>query len=414
MSPDNDQVPNGQQLIDDDARPTTELLCLCTRPGNAQHLDDWIRGLVATCDPDRFIRSAIEQHRVAPIVTETFQGIVNRKSDVDIPASILDSLQQESHRIAIWNHLQTVGLLDVLDILEDSGIPAIPFKGPVLAAQVYDGIERRQFVDLDIMVPSARLMDADKALRDAGFESRLLPNSTERRLQRRRGGHFNLRRDSLQVELHSQLKPTRIGAPINHRWLAKHTTDVDLRGRTVPGLEPEPLLIFLCIHGISHRWRRLKWLCDVAYLVQTMDVDWKLLAKIAKRLGRCRAVDSGLLLAAELLDASIPWEVLSEARNDRVAVSVVSRIRRRILTQNSGGTGDGTGVGPTISRLLAESRLLDERWERLIHFGQFFFQPKPVDADAVTLPPSLEFAYSLIRPLRLGYLAVRLYAGDGD
>ena len=43
-------------------------------------------------------------------------------------------------------------LLRLLTLFESAGIPAIPYKGPLLASLVYGKIARRQFCDLDILV----------------------------------------------------------------------------------------------------------------------------------------------------------------------------------------------------------------------------------------------------------------------
>ncbi|MCK4389505.1 MAG: nucleotidyltransferase family protein [Desulfobacterales bacterium] len=68
------------------------------------------------------------------------------------------------HVNAHWNVIFTEKLLNLPNLFEAHGIPALPFKGPVLAQTVYGDLSRRQFVDLDILVQRRNVLKAKDLL----------------------------------------------------------------------------------------------------------------------------------------------------------------------------------------------------------------------------------------------------------
>ena len=50
----------------------------------------------------------------------------------------------------------TAELVHVLDLFGQAAIPVFTFKGPALAQQLYGGLARREYVDIDLLVPPDR------------------------------------------------------------------------------------------------------------------------------------------------------------------------------------------------------------------------------------------------------------------
>jgi hypothetical protein len=46
-------------------------------------------------------------------------------------------------------------LLQTLELLRESGIQTVPFKGPALAVQAYGDLSLRQYDDLDLLIHEA-------------------------------------------------------------------------------------------------------------------------------------------------------------------------------------------------------------------------------------------------------------------
>ena len=70
----------------------------------------------------------------------------------------------------------TSQLFQILDRLKGQGIRALAFKGPVLAQQLYDQPFRREFVDLDILVPTEAVGRVIALLGADGFEAQFQTN----------------------------------------------------------------------------------------------------------------------------------------------------------------------------------------------------------------------------------------------
>src|SRR5262249_9149351 len=71
-----------------------------------------------------------------------------------LPESVVVEFRRWLRAHTLHNMELTNQLFRILDRLKSAGIPALAFKGPVLAQQLYDQPFRREFIDLDIMVPT--------------------------------------------------------------------------------------------------------------------------------------------------------------------------------------------------------------------------------------------------------------------
>lgn len=370
--------------------PIVELLCLCSGPEFDQPRARRAQELVGEFDPDLLSEAAIEHHRVPSVVTDRLRTLEGT------PATLLETLQTRSRQLSLQNLGATQELLDLLTVFEETDIPAVPFKGPVLAAQVYGDLGARQFSDLDVMIPADRIDTARTTVIQAGFEPVSEFTPRERTAQRRCGNHVRFRREDVSVELHWQLSPARLAVPIDYDWMVSRRDEITLAGQSVPTLAPEPLLVALCIHGSKHCWKRLKWICDIGMLVRSSTLDWERVETEAERIGRTRQLYLGVLLAAELVDAPVPDELLTTARES----GIVRRLRNRVLSMSLLPTGDDWGP---IRRLQFQYRSLDHARDRQAFLRRFLFQPQPADVRALPLPVSL---LSTVRPIRLAALLV--------
>jgi hypothetical protein len=111
----------------------------------------WREGI----DWPRLLRLAL-RHRVMPLL---YRGLQATGPDAVLRAA-LDELRSHFHANAQRNLFLAGTLRTLLRLLEAHGIPAIPFKGPVLAVAVYGKLALRQFGDLDLLV---RTQDASRA-----------------------------------------------------------------------------------------------------------------------------------------------------------------------------------------------------------------------------------------------------------
>ena len=114
---------------------------------------------------------------------------------------------------------------------------------------------------------------------------------------------------------------------------------------TLPTLAPDELFAYLCVHGASSAWFRLKWIADLAGLVQSMaSGSLDALYRRSQKLGAARAAGQALLLADALFGTLKGSPLRAELSNDRGNVWLASAALKQ-LVRNTGP------VEPTERRL---------------------------------------------------------------
>jgi len=283
----------------------------------------------------------------------------------------------------------------------------MPYKGPVLAASVYGDLALRQFSDLDILVCERDVPRAKELLLSQGYRSHIQLSGEQEStyLQSHREYQFVRDDDRVMVELqwgitaHWQIMSS---FPLDFEYLWDRLKAVSLAGTTVRTLAPEDLLLILCVHGSSHLWRRLSWLCDVAELVRThQEVDWERLVERARVLGGERMLLLGLALASDLLGTTLPEGIHQKVQATPVVQSLTMQVGEWLFRQVDDSIG-----------LFEESHFFMKIRERLRHRVPYFLlylrvylrttvTPNAKDRECLPLPEFLSPLYFLIRPVRL-------------
>src|SRR5262249_32806700 len=103
--------------------------------------------------------------------------------------------------------------------------------------------------------------------------------------------------DGLFVELHTRLADNRALVP--ELTVSSPTRQVEITaGRSVSTLAADELFSYLCVHGASSLWFRLKWITDLAALLSACPAtEIERLYSRSQELGAGRAADQALLLA---------------------------------------------------------------------------------------------------------------------
>ena len=92
---------------------------------------------------------------------------------------------------------------------------------------------------------------------------------------------------------------------------------VNLGGHDVRTFSPEDALLAICVHGSKDFWARLSWIADVSELIQSNPgLDWKAISARAEALQVQRMLHVGLILAARVLDATLPEEIAGQVKAD--------------------------------------------------------------------------------------------------
>jgi hypothetical protein len=252
-----------------------------------------------------------------------------------VPAPVLERLADKFRAGSVRCLRLTAELLRLQDAFAERDIRAAPYKGPALAAAAYGNIAMRQFADLDFLLAADDVFRARDLLVARGYGSAhgLTPE--------REAAHFKVSGEIClaqwearrMVELHADPVRRYFGVPFDGAGLLARLRPVSLLGRATPTLCPEDLLLVLCAHAATHGWAGLGWVCDVAELLRAYPgLDAASMARQADSIHARRMLHLGLLLAQDLLDASVPELLRSvmsaDVRSRRLAAGLGARIRR--------------------------------------------------------------------------------------
>src|SRR5438874_6236221 len=145
--------------------PELRLLLACAQAGKAEEKQALIRQLLADgIDWTAFAQKALV-HGFASFAAHTLRRLA--------PDSIPGDIQDAFHAIVDATSRANRALFDelarLLDALAKHGIEAIPFKGPLLAIQVFGDLGLREFRDLDFLVHDEDLANTIAILGSLGY-----------------------------------------------------------------------------------------------------------------------------------------------------------------------------------------------------------------------------------------------------
>ena len=157
----------------------------------------------------------------------------------------------------------------------------------------------------------------------------------------------------------------------------------------------------LCAHATKHCWARLAWICDVARLlvVSSGEIDFSRVMSRASSLGAARMVLLGLFLAHQVLGASVPAEILNQAKQDAPVLRLARNVEDSIFDREAITTSELDS-----HRFFLQAR---ERWrEKFLYCTRLAFMPTEEDHSALSLP-------SLLSPMYYPLHAVRVFGKYG-
>lgn len=359
------------------------------RPAIADEIRTLIRGSV---DWDFLLLEAAD-HSVTPLLCRQLPAVA---ADQMEPARI-ERLRELMRANAMRTLVLTAELVTIMNHFRSAGIQAIPYKGPVLAAQAYGDITLREFEDLDIILRQRDMAKANDIITAFGYRPRcpwILSAGAASSLV---PGEYNYCDEPrrIMVELHTERTLRHFPLPPDLDDLATRLVSVSVGGHDLLTFAPEDMLLLLCIHGSKDFWERLSWIADVAEFLQANPkFDWDQCLRRANAWRVQRMLNVGLALAVRLFDAALPGEIRSCVRADRAAESVASQIEHRLLARQRHELAGAERFN--FRRHMLEGALAG--WRYSLRLATV---PSEEDWSMIRLPNVLAPLYIALRPLRL-------------
>lgn len=375
-------------------RPEHQLLVSCARTRIDGRRTERIRSLLQGEISWPYLIEAAEAHRITPLLYRALRA----SSPEAVPEPVLERLQSLSYANAIRSAVQAAELIKLLGQLRGAGIPAIPIKGPVLAAMAYGDLSLRQSRDLDIVVHPTDVVKATHLLTSRGYQplATLSTWQTAARLRYQHACGFVAAKGGA-VELHWSVTPIAFSFPLDLEPYWQRTQPVPMCGTTVESFSPEDTLLMLCVHAARHTWRALGWISDIAELIDaTAEMDWE---RTLERSNAHRGeLYVGLQLAGDLLGARVPDEVRKRVADDPAACSLAARFQQLLFSR---GPDHRLSTFERFRLTMQARGSLLHKAQYALRFVDFVVAPNTNDFAALQLPRRLSFLYYLVRPMRL-------------
>ena len=368
-----------------------KLLVACCQSQQDTTEDDSVLQIMKSGIDWNLLLNLMDFHRVTPLMARKLAAI----GPAGVPESVLEQVRYGQKRTAIDNLEQTAELLRVLRLLQDEGVKVIPFKGTVLARQLYGDLGLRDSCDIDLIVHQQDILAIKRILAAVGYVPPTCLSPAQEIALISSACVYEVRNQNRDVDLELHWKDS------NHRSLAFHPDfvwnglqKISFGGMQIETLSSEILLLLLCAHGTKHCWRRLRYVCDIADLIKTSkNLNWTKLLRNADQVGARRMVLTGLSLAHDLLEAPVPDEILGSIR--------ASRPVQRIATESSIKIIQNSRKEPGYLSICRFSLRSLDSWRGRIRYLAMALRPGVRDFETARLPRWLFSLYPCIRFLRL-------------
>ena len=309
---------------------------------------------------------------------------------------------------AARNMVLTHELLKILKLLSADGLPAVPFKGPVLADVVYGSDTLRTFSDIDVLVQASDAVKAREILQANGYRLVYAIDKKYDDLYVRIEHAFNLQSPDGKINIDLQWKLLGHYTPepfvlekFKHRLIR-----LNFAGTDVAHLSHEDLLFYLCVHGTKDGWKKFEWVCCIAELIRKHpDINWSGAIETARKESCLRKFKLGLFLAWNLCKVPLPDFIEEELKGDKVLKRLSERFNESFFA--------GTRLIPEFTNnprfSLFHVQVQDDWKNRFRFVFQQIFRPTEKEIRLLPVPTWLTFIYYAFRPIRLGWRLVSYY-----
>lgn len=260
----------------------------------------------------------IDRHGVAPLL----HGKLRAWDLTFVPHEIRTQVRDRYRSNGLHALRLATEFVRLSGLFETDGIAALPLKGFAVSIQAYGDLSARHSGDLDILVSQKQAEKAAAILSDEGYVSvdyyrDQTPHRRDKIKQfRNHFVHWN-REKRIRVESHWRFHTSRLLYPVKFEDLLKRSVTITVGDRHIRAMSIDDTLLFLLLHGASHAWNHLFWLCDLAGIIErNQRLDWSRIVEQAAELNISRPLAVGLILSHCLLSTSLPEELFEATKRD--------------------------------------------------------------------------------------------------
>lgn len=334
------------------------------------------------------------RHRVTGLVHKALTSLPEGAMEDTAAAAVLRRLRDLAAKQAQHCLRLTMESTRLQALFTAAGIQPVFLKGSALTKAMYGDLSLRSSKDIDIYVCPDQAPAAATVLLAAGYRP-LHPQAAEHLPTWVRYGKaidWQSVTSGAMLELHWKLTDLPL---LRGAQPTRHLQQVQIAGSAhLPTLSGDLLLSYLCVHGASHAWGRLKWLADVyALLPQNNPAAIEEIYQRAVTHDAGRAVAQALQLCHDLFGLEI-GRVARLAEDDAALAFLRWQVLRLLSGDGEVLEVDQQRFGTTLVYLTRF--FLGSGAEAFASEAQTWTH-RPQDVIAWRLPPSLLFLLPLKR-----------------
>jgi hypothetical protein len=293
--------------------PEFTLAAACCRlPGPGR--DEAVRAAAVDIDWRSF-EAVVDRHRVAGLANDALSA-----AGVTVESATWERLRRVAGTLALRSLQMAAETARLQRALDAAGVANLVLKGATLDLLAWGRLGLKQSWDIDLLVTPDQAAEGRKVLETAGYKladpADAPPAAFEMWTALSKESAFVHSLTGTIVELHWRLTDAATLLPGIDANSPSQTLGLS-DSLTLRTLGEEELFAYLCVHGASHAWYRLKWLADVTALWERRDEAGRVaLYRRAVELGAGRCPSVLVRLLNLLLFFPLPPALASEVAGD--------------------------------------------------------------------------------------------------
>lgn len=244
-------------------------------------------------------------HRIGPLIYEALCELWGEET----PPDIIRRRDAHHMRRVKRNLSDQANMARISQAFQRESIPFLLMKGAAIAHRYYPSPIRRIAIDIDILTSKEDFPKGCSILRDLGYEQHVPnfdvpPHLTGVTEMFQADYTFRNQKTKGCVEIHTRFTKNPHFFPLTFEEAMTQAEDLMLGQQKFTVLRPEIQFLYGCIHGAKHNWFRLKWLCDIDFMIGVLSPsDWEAVWSYADRMNLSAIVDETLGLHAAIFGA---------------------------------------------------------------------------------------------------------------
>lgn len=372
------------------------LVIHCSQDLNREDNETIIHNLLAKGVDWKYFLYLTDRHRVCPLVYRTLKNLGN----LNLPNWVLEDLRSKARQVVFENMLMASEIISITHEMKQANIQPIILKGVPMGAQLYGDFTIRPSKDIDIFVRPEDIEIAKSIIEKRGFhflkpEFELTPARLVNWLHARHHFDYWHKENRINVELHWRMGHPGMEIPID--IISENLSKVTLSGHVISALRDEVQLIYLVMHGASHKWVQLRWIQDIVLILERRNISWPTVVELAERLGVSSLICQAILLAYWIFGVKVDADIQKWCNEDKRGQKLAQMALKFLIT----------GHNPARDTVWSSSYHRGWQYQFALQFGwkrkvQLLFNcARPVDEDIkmISLPDRIYSLYYMIRPL---------------